>query len=442
MKALICAVTLLFLTDLCLAQHVYPIRADSVRIYSNCDTAELILENRTKDTLGFLFNKGKGRTEFRKLKLINVGASGIAIEGQDTIQIAGGSGSAGTLQTVTDKGSVTTHSITTDSGFIVKNDAIYYGIEGVPQNLLSFYDSNYPLLKAGIGTGLSGQLESYLDISSPYQLGVPAVRVWDGCTVIQNDLTIDKGTNGFRTGPRLRGYAIGDDEIMYSTALYLGKDEPVYISNSPDDDSFLTNVGIGYFYNALPEARLHIKGDLRLDDSKGILIRALGDIDEITNPSDLRLKANLNSSVITSSGRHPGTFSNLILQSTAATSVTNGVGNVGIKNETPTSTLDVTGSFSLNSIVTTTTSMTLDINNYVVLVNNTTAVNITLPLANTCKGRMYVIKKISNNTIAASVVRSGTDTIDGSASPYTAIASNMVTQTFISNGIAWYAIGH
>lgn len=87
MKALICAITLLFLSNICLAQHIYPIRADSVRIYSNCDTAELIIENRTKDTLGFLYNKGNGRTEFRKLHLQKVGNSSIAITGQDTLQL-------------------------------------------------------------------------------------------------------------------------------------------------------------------------------------------------------------------------------------------------------------------------------------------------------------------------------------------------------------------
>ncbi|MGE7775618.1 hypothetical protein ACQKLP_12890 [Chitinophaga sp. NPDC101104] len=69
------------------AQNVYQIRADSVRIYNVCDTAELILENRTSQVNGYLFNKGNGRTEFRKLKLLNVGGSRLAIAGQDTIDL-------------------------------------------------------------------------------------------------------------------------------------------------------------------------------------------------------------------------------------------------------------------------------------------------------------------------------------------------------------------
>ncbi|NML38415.1 hypothetical protein HHL17_14500 [Chitinophaga sp. G-6-1-13] len=67
------------------AQQVYQIRADSVRIYNVCDTAELILENRTQDTLGFLFNKGKGRTEFRRLRFNDVGNGKISFGNQDTL---------------------------------------------------------------------------------------------------------------------------------------------------------------------------------------------------------------------------------------------------------------------------------------------------------------------------------------------------------------------
>src|SRR6476659_2848733 len=47
---------------------IYQIKADSVRIFSNCDTAELILENRTRNLLNsVLTNKGNGVTEFKKV---------------------------------------------------------------------------------------------------------------------------------------------------------------------------------------------------------------------------------------------------------------------------------------------------------------------------------------------------------------------------------------
>ncbi|SIN71006.1 hypothetical protein [Chitinophaga niabensis] len=89
MKNLTWVFLLILLPGLAYAQHVFPIKADSVRIYNVCDTAELIIENRTQDTLGFLYNKGNGRTEFRKLKLQDVGGGKLAIVGQDTVNIAG-----------------------------------------------------------------------------------------------------------------------------------------------------------------------------------------------------------------------------------------------------------------------------------------------------------------------------------------------------------------
>lgn len=70
------------------AQHVYSIRADSVRIYNVCDTAELIIENRTQDTIGYLYNKGAGRTEFKKVRLLKLPGNRIAIPGQDTIDLS------------------------------------------------------------------------------------------------------------------------------------------------------------------------------------------------------------------------------------------------------------------------------------------------------------------------------------------------------------------
>jgi hypothetical protein len=70
------------------AQFVYKIKADSVLITNDSCTAELNLENSTKDINGFLYNKGKGRTEFRK-GLIQINDS-IYIIGGDTLNIGSG----------------------------------------------------------------------------------------------------------------------------------------------------------------------------------------------------------------------------------------------------------------------------------------------------------------------------------------------------------------
>jgi hypothetical protein len=102
------------------AQYVYTIKADSVKITNSCDTAELIVENHTQNVPGFLFNKGKGRTEFRKglLKLndslYRIGAdtlkipkpavitasNGLSMVGNSVqFGFANGQGTAGTLLT-------------------------------------------------------------------------------------------------------------------------------------------------------------------------------------------------------------------------------------------------------------------------------------------------------------------------------------------------------
>jgi hypothetical protein len=139
MKFLSILFLLICLSIVSFAQTIYQIRADSVRIYNVCDTAELILENRTQNTMGYLFNKGKGRTEFKKISLQQVGPSRIAIIGQDTLDVSTLSGvgidtmyrsgnnityvknnqvynipaplSAETLQSVTDRGFMTTNDI-------------------------------------------------------------------------------------------------------------------------------------------------------------------------------------------------------------------------------------------------------------------------------------------------------------------------------------------
>jgi len=67
MKKILFLLILLCLEKTLHAQYVYTIKADSVKITNSCDTAELIIENHTQTVPGFLFNKGRGRTEFRKV---------------------------------------------------------------------------------------------------------------------------------------------------------------------------------------------------------------------------------------------------------------------------------------------------------------------------------------------------------------------------------------
>lgn len=68
------------------AQYVYTIKADSVKLTA-CDSTELIIENHSQGVSGFLFNKGRGRTEFRRA-LIRLTDSTYLL-GADTLKVGG-----------------------------------------------------------------------------------------------------------------------------------------------------------------------------------------------------------------------------------------------------------------------------------------------------------------------------------------------------------------
>lgn len=108
---------------------------------------------------------------------------------------------------------------------------------------------------------------------------------------------------------------------------------------------------------------------------------------------------------------------------------------VGINTNSPVSTLDVNGS-TASKVNTITATTTLDDTYSNIVCNNTTTITITLPLANTCLGREYTIKRI--NTGNVNVVRGGTNTIDGATSwllddPYE-------VAVFVSDGNASWAV--
>src|SRR5688572_6093458 len=87
MKRILFILALLCLEKSLAAQYVYTIKADSVKITNSCDTAELIIENHTQNVPGFLYNKGRGRTEFRRITKLNDSS---LVFGGDTLSIKGG----------------------------------------------------------------------------------------------------------------------------------------------------------------------------------------------------------------------------------------------------------------------------------------------------------------------------------------------------------------
>jgi hypothetical protein len=87
-KALLSVLIFLISSTWLSAQFVYKIKADSVKITNDSCDAELILENSTKGTKGFLYNYGNGRTHFQK-GLIKLSDSTYII-GADTLNLSPG----------------------------------------------------------------------------------------------------------------------------------------------------------------------------------------------------------------------------------------------------------------------------------------------------------------------------------------------------------------
>jgi len=89
------------------AQFIYKIKADSLLVTNDSCSAELNLENSTKSIKGFLYNKGNGRTEFRR-GAIKLNDSTYLV-GADTIKTSvSGGGNGGETNTASNTGTVGT----------------------------------------------------------------------------------------------------------------------------------------------------------------------------------------------------------------------------------------------------------------------------------------------------------------------------------------------
>jgi hypothetical protein len=114
-----------------------------------------------------------------------------------------------------------------------------------------------------------------------------------------------------------------------------------------------------------------------------------------------------------------------------------GLNTVAVNIGSGTSTFHVDGSFAtaITSISTTPENLT-DSHDYILADANSSALILNLPLASTCAGRRYNIKKVDGTSNAVTVARSGSDTIDGS------VSANLLYQyqalTFVSNGSNWF----
>lgn len=110
---------------------------------------------------------------------------------------------------------------------------------------------------------------------------------------------------------------------------------------------------------------------------------------------------------------------------------------IGIGTTSPTSTLDVRGSLSLNyrSFTSSTTAASTD---NTLLFTGTSAATVTLPDATTCAGRVYAIKNTSTASPlpVLTIATTSSQTIDGSTASWLLNDSKEIL-TVVSDGANW-----
>ncbi len=143
MRVITLSLVLLLAGNLLHVQYVYTINADSVKITNHCDTAEPFSENHTQTIPGFLYNKGRGRTEFRRaLQKIN---DSTYLIGVDTLLVADPNA---------EKHMVFTNGLTRNVNTIT-ND-LSTGVSGGQSLTGSTYDSTGITYNATTGAGAPG----------------------------------------------------------------------------------------------------------------------------------------------------------------------------------------------------------------------------------------------------------------------------------------------
>jgi len=115
-------------------------------------------------------------------------------------------------------------------------------------------------------------------------------------------------------------------------------------------------------------------------------------------------------------------------------------GKVGICEQTPHSTLHDHGSFAVNVSIVSNAAYTATDTDMVILCETSTvpSMTINLPSVSTCEGRIYIIKKITNDTKTITIDPAGTETIDDMPT-YTLSTYNQRVQ-IVSTSRGWKII--
>jgi hypothetical protein len=443
MKKIFLLLTTILIVVVAFTQPVftYKIKADSVLITNDSCEAELILENSTKNSKGFLYNRGNGRTEFRQaaIKLDDLHY----LVGNDTI----------TLTAAPAAWKLAGNSVTPATDFIgsVNNASVRLRTNNNERIVI---DSNG---KTGVGVTVpSGQLH----IKATTDTAALVIQGSASQTRHLLDLKNSSGTllSYFNKGG---GFYFAPPMDQMVAALHLVPTFNGAYHNVGPFDAFLldgTNMGQFGIYQGENWSYIKIKdpvgSELFKINNKG---KTIFGGTTITNNRDGSILVNPD---VTGSYHTNNDFDNVYITATGTVNygLYNGhkfrllrvtgheealtatrEGDIGIGTLLPNSKMQVTGSVSL-PIINTSSNLTLNATHYTVTVDASAGNRtITLPNAVGAAGRIYVIKKTDVTGNNVTIATTSSQTIDGAANKM--ISTQYAGYTVQSDNTNWMIIG-
>lgn len=469
------------------AQFIHKIKADSVLITNDSCNAELNLENSTRNVKGFLYNKGNGRTEFRKAEKLNdstlvLGEDTIALTPKDMFYpyLAVKDGKVG-VQTVSPStpfevkaamsrsesipvgpelrsyvnlaGGQSPNSHAGKGGFYIilpdNADATFASIE------LDVNDATAGASKILIGWGNHGPNAS-ITFEGPMSYNPPLVRMGGGPGVTNGYIVIGDSSHTWDfaivkisrlflyAGFSLPRYASYDTvKVRFTTS-------PVTLFNSVATTfAYSPTIYAHGTYSGTANTRLGYKAGNSLTTGNSNVLLGYQSGDNLTTGTNNII---IGSSIDAQSAGGTGQLSigNLIYGTgLGATGTTVSTGNIGIAVNNPQARFHVSGSGKFDSVLTTAgrraarrsiaTATTLtNEDEYIFGDASGGAFTVTLPSAIARDGQLYTIKKKDNSSNAITVNTTASQTIDGNATY--SLLNQWDFVTVIAEGGSWLIV--